>query len=140
MKQLLPAFFPLLKSYLSNRYFRTRVKGEVSALFPIKSAVPQGSVLRTLLYLLFTSDLPQALGVKIGTFTSGTVILTRHTGVLRASSILQEDLRILHIWLKKCKMKVNETKSVYITFTLRSDLIPSIYLNGVEIPSATTVK
>jgi hypothetical protein len=111
IKQHLPAFFPLLKSYLSDRYFRTRVKGEVSALFLIKSGVPQGSVLGPLLYLLFTSDIPQAQSVTIGTFADDTVILTSHKEVLRASSILQDYLRILHIWLKKWKIKVSETKS-----------------------------
>jgi len=33
----LPPFFPLLESYLSNRQFRTRVKGEVFPLLPINS-------------------------------------------------------------------------------------------------------
>ena len=32
LKKHLPTFFPLLKSYLSNRQFRTRVKGEFSAV------------------------------------------------------------------------------------------------------------
>jgi hypothetical protein len=49
IKQHLPAFYPPLKSYLGDRYFRTRVKGEVSTLFPIKSGVPQDSVLGPLL-------------------------------------------------------------------------------------------
>jgi hypothetical protein len=54
IKQHLHTFFPLLKSYLSDRQSRTRVKGEVSALFSIKSGIPQGSVLGPLLYILFT--------------------------------------------------------------------------------------
>jgi hypothetical protein len=89
---------------------------------------------------MFTSDLPQAQVVTIGTFADDIVLLTSHKEFLRASSILQEYLRILHIWLKKCKIKVNETKSKYITFTLRSDPSPPVYLNDVEIPSATTAK
>jgi hypothetical protein len=38
------------------------------------------------------------------------------------------------------KLKINETKSKYISFTLRSDPSPPVYLNDVEIPSATTAK
>ena len=87
IKQHLPTLLPLLKSYLSDRQSRTRVKGEVSALFPIKSGV-QGSVLGPLLYILFTSDLPQAPNVTIGTFADDTAILTSHTNVLRASTTL----------------------------------------------------
>jgi len=67
---------------LNNRQSRTRIKGEVSALFPIKSGVPQGSVLGPLLYILFTSDLSQAPNVTIGTFADDTAILTSHMKVL----------------------------------------------------------
>jgi len=43
-------------------------------------------------------------------------------------------------YLQKWKIKVNETKSSYLTFTLRNDPSPPIYLNEVEIPPAKTVK
>jgi hypothetical protein len=130
----LPTFFPILESYLSDRQSRTRVKDEVSALFPIKSGVPQGSVLGPLLYILFTSDLTQAPNVTVGTFADDTAILTSHTNVKRVSSTLQEYLHILSRWLQKWKIKVNETKSSYLTFTLRHDPSPPIYLNEVDIP------
>ena len=84
------------------------------------------SVLRTMLYLLFTSDLPQAPNVTIGTFADDTVILTGHNDVLRASSCLQEYLNTLQSWLQTWKIKINESKSTYITFTLRNDPSPPI--------------
>jgi hypothetical protein len=117
-----------------------RVKGEVSALFPINTGAPQGSVLGSVLYLLFTSDLPQAPNVTIGTFAEDTVILTCHNDVLQTSSCLQEYLNILQSWLQMWKIKINESKSTYPTFTLQNDPSPPIYLNNVEIPSAATVK
>ena len=140
IKELLPTIFLLVKSYLSNRQFRTRVKGEVSALFAINSGVPQGSVLGPILYLLFTSDLPQAPNVRLGTFADDTVILTCHTDVLRASFCLQEYLNIIQSWLHTWKIKINVSKSTYLTCTLRRDPSPPIYLNNVETPPAKTVK
>ena len=131
IKKHLPTFFLLVKSYLSNRQFRTRVKGEVSALFPINSGVPQGSVLGPILYLLFTSDLQQAPNVTIGTFADDTVILTCHSNVLRASSCLQEHLIILQSWLHTLKIKINVSNSTYLTFTLRRVPSPPIYLNNI---------
>jgi hypothetical protein len=93
-----------------------------------------------MLYLLFTSDLPQEPNITTGTFAEDTVILTSHNDVLRASSRLQEYLTILQRWLRKWKIKINESKSTHLTFTLRTDPSPPLYLNIVEIPPATTVK
>jgi hypothetical protein len=70
----------------------------------------------------------------IGTFADDTAILTSYTNVLQASTTLQEYLHIFNRWLQKWKIKVNETKSSYLTFTLRNDPSPAIYLNEVEIP------
>jgi hypothetical protein len=60
--------------------------------------------------------------------------------ILRASSCLQECLPILQNWLQTWKIKINESKSAYITFTLRNDPSQPIYLNNVEIPPSATVK
>ena len=87
--KLLPSLFPLLE-YLSNRQFHTRVNGEVSPLFHINSGVLQGSVLGYMLYLLFTSDLPQAPYIKIGTFADDIVILPCHNDIFRAFSYIQD--------------------------------------------------
>jgi hypothetical protein len=93
-----------------------------------------------MLYLLFTSDLPQAQNITIGTFADDTVILTCHSDTHRPSSCLQEYLLKLQSRLQTWKIKINESKSTYITFTLRNYPSPPIYLNNVEIPPAATVK
>jgi hypothetical protein len=93
-----------------------------------------------MLHLLFTSDLPQAPNVTIGTFADDTVILTCHNDIHLASSCLQEYLLKLHSWRQTWKIKINESKSTYLTFTLRNDPSSLIYLNNVEIPPAATVK
>jgi hypothetical protein len=68
IKHSLPSYFNLIKSYLSDRQFRTVVNGEVSKVFPVKSGVPQGSILDPVFYLLYTSDIPTTAETTIGTF------------------------------------------------------------------------
>ena len=89
---------------------------------------PQGIVLGRMLYLLFTSDLPQTPNFTIGTFADDAAILTRHNDVRRASSRLQECLNTLQTWLRTWKIKTNKSKSKYLTFILRTDHSPSVYL------------
>jgi hypothetical protein len=37
-------------------------------------------------------------------------------------------------WLKQWRIKANETKSIHITFALRSGICPPVQLNGTRIP------
>jgi hypothetical protein len=51
---LLPtAYSQLPKSYLSDHYFQVKQEDKYSGLKPIKAAVPQGSVLGPVLYLIY---------------------------------------------------------------------------------------
>ena len=48
--------YPILESYITNRYFYVRIKNEKSSLKKIHAGVPQGSVLGLILYALFIAD------------------------------------------------------------------------------------
>ena len=49
------------QSYLSNRSFRVNVQGKCSCIAKIDCGVHQGSILGTLLFLLYVNDMKQAV-------------------------------------------------------------------------------
>lgn len=135
-----PSYYILLKSYLSERHFIVRHGNAVTELNKIRAGVPQGSVLGPILYLLYTADLPTQTKMTIGTFADDTAVLATHHDRMTASRMLQDNINSIDKWLKRWRIKVNETKSIQITFTLKHKSCPPIYINGVQIPQADEVR
>jgi len=98
------------------------------------------SIIYPLLYVLYTSDLPTSRETTLGTFADDTAIFATHEDPMIASVNLQEHLHIIEKWLKKWKIKVNESKSSHITFTLQKGHCPAVNINQTIIPQTEVVK
>jgi len=57
-----------------------------------------------------------------------------------AAHRLQMHLNKIQSWLKTCRMKANEAKSVQVTFTLNKMTCPPVKLNNDHLPQADEVK
>jgi len=141
LKPLLPStYFLILQSFLSDRYSQISYGSSVSRIFPTLSGVPQGSILAPLLFNVYTADIPSHPQTVLHTFADDTAILSTDTSCNMASSNLQTHLNSIHDWITKWHLKVNVDKSVSITFTLRKDNCPILFLDGRPIPQADVVK
>lgn len=140
IRKIIPQHFKVLKSYLENRRFKVKQNGALSALQPILSGVPQGSVLGPILYIIFTSDLPSSIGTKIATFADDTAIMASHEDPYIASQKLQSHLNKLQDWLHIWRIKVNESKSTHITFTNRTKNSSPVKLNNCQLPHQEDIK
>ena len=141
LKRTLPhPLYSILNSYLTNRVFQVRYQEEYTSLHNIHSGVPQGSILGPVLYSIFTADLPVSDQTLIATYADDTAILASHTDPIIAGRHLQQHLDKLEHWLKRWRIRANESKSTHITFTLRSGECPAAHLNGTIIPQGTTIK
>jgi hypothetical protein len=107
-----------------------RQGSEYTDLFPIHSGVPQGPIL----YLLYTADLPTTRTTTVVTYADDTAILASHTNPTSASRNLQTNLNKIQRWLKTWRIKANETKSIYVTFTLRRETCPPVKINDCQLP------
>lgn len=141
LKNLLPhPYYELLKSYLSDRFFSVKYNSEYSELHHSKAGVPQGSVLGPMLYQLFTADLPTSRNTITATFADDTAVLASHHDPAAASRNLQASLNNIQAWLKKWKIRINESKSIHVTFTLRRGICPAVLINNQMITQKNEVK
>jgi hypothetical protein len=139
--QLLPPIYPkFFKSYLQDRQFQIKVGSANSQLRPIQAGVPQGSVLGPLLYTLYTHDLPVSTHTTTGSFADDIAILSSHVDPTVSTTNLQAHLHSIQTWITQWRIKINETKSSHMTFTLQHRQSPDVYLNNILIPRKLETK
>jgi hypothetical protein len=92
-----------------------------------------------LLYVLDTSSLPTSRET-LGTFANDTAIFATHEAPMIAAINLQEHLHLIKKLLEKYKIRVNESKSSRIMFTLQKGLCPAVTISQTIIPQTEVVK
>jgi hypothetical protein len=141
LRQFLPLnYYLILNSSLHNRHFQVKVEDSYTDLLPVYAGVPQGSVLGSLLYLLYAADLPTSPDATIATFADDTTILATDPDPATASQKLQTSLLAIQHWLTKWRLKANSSKSTYVTFTTHGATCPGIHIYNEQLPQAEEVK
>jgi hypothetical protein len=93
-------YFLILKSYLHNRHFLVKTETEYTKLSPVNAGIPQGSVLRSVLYLLYTADLATSPESTTATFADDTAVLATDSNSAIASQKLQTNLLAIQTGLR----------------------------------------
>ena len=92
-------------SYLRRRTFHVQVEGQNSSVAPIRSGVPQGSVLGPLLFLLYVNDLPGLLSCDTFMFADDIKIVGPLTG-----GVMQSNLDVIKNWADTWELPLNAGK------------------------------
>ena len=93
-----------IEDFLSRRYQRVSIEGEISNRMEDTTGIPQGSVLGPIIFVLYTNDLPDAVESEAYLFADDTNIF-RSINSIDDQQILQNDLIKLENWSDKCLLK-----------------------------------
>ncbi|KAL4083691.1 hypothetical protein QTP88_029007 [Uroleucon formosanum] len=141
LKAFLPTtYFLLIKSYLTDRHFQVKFGSSFSNIEKISAGVPQGGILSPILYNVYAADQPTSPTTSVAEFADDKAIISVHEDSHIASLNLQNHLDLMSVWYNKWRVKVNQSKSIHTTFTLRLPPCPEVFLNNIPIPSSQSVK
>jgi hypothetical protein len=131
-----------MSSYLTGRTQFVEIqqideKTYTSSYKEIKYGVPQGSVLGPLLFLLYISDLPQAVQeAKVVLFADNTNILLIEKNLTSLQDKIVNVMKQLENWFLFNNLIINTGKTKAILFQGNGSSSihrPSLYLNNKEI-------
>ena len=121
--KLPPYLVRLIHSYLSHRTIRIQVGKCVSTPVELTNGIPQGGVLSTTLYVLYTADLPSIIDndVKIALYADDVCIYTRNSNTADAIHSIQINLNRYHLYCIKWHTIINAKKTQAIIIAKRKE-------------------
>ena len=115
-----------ISSWLTGRHQRVIVDGISSDATPVKSGVPQGTVLGPLMFLVYINDINENITSSIRLFADNCVIYKTVTSIQEAEQ-LQDDLHKIYEWTNKWQMKLNVDKCTVLRCTRSETPIQYVY-------------
>ncbi|XP_060608439.1 LDL receptor repeat-containing protein egg-1-like [Ruditapes philippinarum] len=132
------------RSYLSSRTQMVNVSGVLSSTANVACGVPQGSILGTLLFLIYVNDMEAVVRNKLLLCADDSGILVSGKDIQYITSQLTDDLSSVSKWLTGYKLSLHLGKTESILFAskprLRSCDQLNIVCNGTTITSTKSVK
>ncbi len=125
-----------IAAFLGRRSFRVSVNGCRLEVTTVEKGVPQGSVLRPLLHLLYVNGLSDILPGKILFFADDVKLVSPSSSL----NILLSDLPITHEWFTRCDLPLNaSTCGPLCVGNDLPDPLP-LYPGGPAFPNITSTK
>jgi exonuclease III len=125
----------LVDSFLHERKQYVYVNNSKSSELDINIGVPQGSVLGPLLFILYINDLPlQLQSVLINIFADDTLISASAKTYNDAADILNRNLKLVSIWLRMNKVKLNISKTKCLVITMSTNKLNKLSTEMEMIP------
>ena len=106
------------ESYLSNRRFQVNIKNKYSNVANINCGVPQGSIVGTLLFLLYVNGMCQVVDYELFLYADDSSLLYQHRGVKAIDTKLNKNFSSVCDWFVDSKLSIHfgEGKAKCILF------------------------
>ena len=130
-----------IANYIKGRESYTTCRNHTSRQCRFKTGVPQGGVLSTTLFNIYTSDLPPpSAPVQVMAYADDITITSTHTSTSAANNYIQPYLHKVFARTKQNNIILNQDKTTFTLFTpdpaeYKSNL--DLKMNNTAIPMAT---
>ena len=138
-------FLKLVEKFLSNRYHRVVLNGQVSSWADLKAGVPQGSIICPLFFLIYINDLFENLKSTVKLFEDDTSLFHVVKDANTSAEILDHDFTRILKWAYRWKMSFNPDNSKQAQEVLFSNKVtktnhPNITFNGNMLQKSANQK
>jgi ribonucleases P/MRP protein subunit RPP40 len=116
----------LLRNYLTNHLQTVCVNGECGSFLPVSVGVPQGSVLRTLLFLIYNDIGFLPLWGSVRLFADDKAIFYPCAEVTELVESVQADLTRLKRYFTANKLTLSADKTSYLVFRALNKKLPDM--------------
>ena len=99
------------QNYLYGREQRVVINGSNSNWLPVRAGVPQGSILRSLLFINFINDIVNEINAEIKLFADDTSLYLIVDNPNDTAFLLSQDLNQIQRWSEKWLVKFNPNKT-----------------------------
>jgi len=122
------------REYLTQQLHYVQTDQTPSSLLPVKSGVPQGSILGPLLFLIYINDLPTCIDYATCCLFANDVKVLKSIYSLNDCSLLQQDLSSLQQWCNASLLTLNQSNCTHLQMSLLVDHNTTIIIAFVSHP------
>ena len=121
------------------------LNGQVSAWASVNAGVPQGSILGSLLFLIYINDLPDNLSSNVKLFVEEVSFFSVTHDVNVSATELNDHLKKISSWAFQWKMSFNpdvnkQAQEVIFNRKIKSNIHPRLVFNNNIVPQANSQK
>lgn len=111
----------ILDNHVKNRTIQIQYNQKKSEKREITAVLPQGSILSSLIFNIFTSDIPCDQQTKLALYSDDCAVIAESNNLKAVTAYTKRHLENIFEYYKKWKLKANAEKPQAINFTWREN-------------------